>query len=56
MTIVYQSIVMGALVLIAASLIVFPILFLVQFHGFRKDFRQAFVAEAEETHDEQNQN
>ena len=53
MTIIYQSIMMGALLLIAASLIVFPILFLVQFHGFRKDFRKAFLHEEnEDTHHE----
>ena len=52
MTVVFQSVVMGALVLICASLIVFPVLFLVQFHGFRKDFRRAFIELEDEVHDE----
>ena len=43
MTIVFQSVVMGALVLLAACAIVFPTLFLVQFHKFRKEFRSAFL-------------
>ncbi|MBQ7889957.1 MAG: hypothetical protein IJ356_09390 [Erysipelotrichaceae bacterium] len=52
MTIVFQSVVMGALVLIAASAIVFPILFLVQFHGFRKDFKKAFIEVEDEVYHE----
>lgn len=45
MTIVFQSVATGALILLAACAIVFPTLFLVQFHGFRKDFRKAFKIE-----------
>jgi len=53
MTLIYQSIVMGTLLMIASSLIVFPILFLVQFHNFRKDFKKAFLhEEVEDTYDE----
>ena len=45
MDIVFQSIVMAALVILAACAVVFPVLFLVQFHGFRKDFQKAFLQE-----------
>ncbi len=54
MTILFQSILMSAAVIIAVCAIVFPIIFLVQFHGFRKDFRRAFLQDnAQEANDEQ---
>ena len=54
MTVVFQSVLMGALVIITACAIVFPILFLVQFHRFRNEFKEAFLTKAnQENHHEQ---
>lgn len=53
MTIVFQSILMGTLLILAACAIVFPILFLVQFHGFRSDFRQAFLQDKSQEADDE---
>ena len=54
MTIVFQSVLMGSLVILTACAIVFPILFLVQFHHFRNEFKEAFLIKADqENHHEQ---
>ena len=45
MTIVLQSVATGALVVLAVCAIVFPTIFLAQFHGLRKDIIKAFHLE-----------
>ena len=45
MSILLQSVATGALVVLAVCAIVFPTIYLVQFHGFKKDFKKAFHLE-----------
>ena len=48
MLIIYQSLVIAFLAIIAVSCIVFPILFLVAFHAFKKDIHELVLLKQKE--------
>lgn len=48
MLIIYQSLVIAFLAIIAVCCIVFPILFLVSFHSFRKDIHELVLLKQKE--------
>ena len=53
---VYQSVVMGLMGAVAASAVVFPVLFLTQFHRYRKESAQRGLRLSIQTETETGQN